>query len=283
MSGCRRVLPLLDPYIDGELSPERVVEVRQHLVDCTVCTERVRLAHALRLTLRGAVCRGAEPSTAFEARVRAALAAEREREFESANSLSRESRFGMLPWRTVVPVAAAASLTMAWAAQAGDVAAPTQTSFQKSDMTPNPEQLIEELLDLHARAPAPDITDPWSVRKFEPEVGVPVRLPGWHPFGARWKGGSIVPVRFNDKHAERAASLRYELDGHRITVYVYDANRFPLHKTQTLTARTVRNEPIYVGCRRGYSIGVRERRGMGYAITTDLTDGETVELLAAIH
>jgi anti-sigma factor RsiW len=276
MSGCRRVLPLLDPYVDGELAPDKIVEIREHLVDCTVCAERVRLSHALHVSVQRVVREDAAPTPAFADRIRGAMEAERRRESLAAYTPARETGFAtMMQWRTIVPVAAAASLTLAWAASTNEGSlglSSGQPSHTASNMTS--EDLIEQFLDYHARAPAPDITDPWAVRRLEPELGMPVQLPDWRSFNrARWEGGSIVPGR--------AASLRYSLDGHPVTVYVYNATRFPLRAT--LEPRVVRDAPVYVGSRRGYSIGVRELRGMGYAVTSDLTDSETAELVADIR
>ena len=50
----------------------------------------------------------------------------------------------------------------------------------------------------------------------------------------------------------------------------------------TLEPRVVRNQPVYVGSRRGYSIAAREQRGLGYAVATDLDDRESAELVASI-
>jgi hypothetical protein len=95
-------------------------------------------------------------------------------------------------------------------------------------------------------------------------------------YGALWEGGSVVPVRETN-----AALLRYKLDGHRITVYVYDSGRMPLRAR--LEPRVVRNEPVYVGTRSGYSIAAREQRGIGYAVATDLGLNESAELVADMH
>ena len=105
---------------------------------------------------------------------------------------------------------------------------------------------------------------------------MPVRVPSLQQYGARWEGASVVPV-----HNRRAASFRYHLGGHRMTLYVYDSSRFPLRAM--LEPRVVRNQPIYVGTRRGYSIAAREQRGIGHAIATDLDDRESAELVASIH
>jgi anti-sigma factor RsiW len=120
------------------------------------------------------------------------------------------------------------------------------------------------------------VTEPSLIERFEPRVGVPVRLPSLQAYGARWEGGSVVPVR--NRHA---ASFRYRLDGHRVTLYVYDASHLPLRVR--LEPRVVHNAPVFVGTRRGYSIAAVERRGVGYAVATDLEQKESAELVASIH
>ncbi len=77
MNGCRHFVPLLEPFRDGELSPADVVDVEAHLVECERCAERVRLAHAMRASLKAAVRGNAAVTVAFEERIRLALVAER--------------------------------------------------------------------------------------------------------------------------------------------------------------------------------------------------------------
>src|SRR5260221_1709383 len=112
-SSCRQILPLLEAYGDDELAAEKSLEVEQHVVDCAPCGERLRLNHALHVSLRSAV-RGAAPvMPTFEERIAAALRAETQREEAVDNVVEREAQHArMLSWRTVVPVAAAAALTL---------------------------------------------------------------------------------------------------------------------------------------------------------------------------
>jgi len=286
MSECRKVQPFVDAFVDGELSAERVLELEQHLDECGSCREHVHLARAFQSSTRQAVHADCPLTSAFQARVCAALRAERERESalkKAHPNQERATRSKPLPWRTVVPVAAAAAMALAFAntKNAKLDTKKVATSQQQAKLVPEPseDQLIEELIRLHSSAPAPEVTEPTLVTDLERQVGLPVRLdPELQRFGARWEGGSVVPVR-----NQPAASLLYKLDGHRLTVYVFDPERVPLRRTSTLEPRVVRNRPVFVGTRRGYSIAATEKRGVGYAVATDLDTLESAELVASLH
>jgi anti-sigma factor RsiW len=275
-SSCRQIAPLLEAFGDEELAPDMLLEVEQHLVDCATCTERVRLNQALHLSVRNAVRNSAPVMPAFEERIAAALRAEAAREDAVDGVVEREAQHHhMLSWRSVVPVAAAAAATLVWAASTSNQQA------QSRDKTPytqaeNADQLLEELVDHHMNASGPEVTKPELLSQLEPQVGVPLSLPSLRDYGARWEGGSVVPV--SDQHA---ASLRYMMGGHRVTLYVYNSSRVPIETR--LKQRVVRNEDVYVGNRRGVSIAATEHRGVGYAIATDLNDDESAELVAAVY
>lgn len=279
MNDCRRFHPLLETFVDGELPADKVLEVEQHLAECETCTERLRLERAVQFSTRHAVLDVPSPSDALRGRIEAALAADRERE-----QLTRlpEDHGRILPWRTIVPVAAAAASVLVWAASVNtpvrsqNTATANADSMNMSSTTSSVEQLIDEFVRFHADDPAPQVTEPSQVLRFEPAVGVPVHLPSLQQYGAHWEGGSLVPVR-----NLRAASLRYQVDGHRVTVYVYNSTRFPLRVT--LEPRVVLNRPVYVGNRHGYSIAAVEQRGVGYAVASDLDDSESAELVASIR
>ena len=288
MSECRKIQPVVDAFVDGELSTDRVFETEEHLGGCHSCQERVSLTQALHVSTRRAVHDSAQVSSSFEQRVRAALAAERTRE-EGQQPRPQTERGKPLPWRTVVPVAAAAAMALAFAGKTDGKRTLIHTDsdlpgLQNSVVTANAgvadeDQLIEELIRLHASSPTPDVTEATRMPELEREVGFPVRLqPELNRYGASWQGGSVVPVK-----NEPAASLYYHLDGHRFTVYVFDAERVPLQRTNVLKPRVVRDRPVFVGTRRGYSIAAIENRGVGYALATDLDTQESAELVASIH
>jgi anti-sigma factor RsiW len=279
MSSCRHFVPLLEPFRDGELSPSEVVEVETHLVECERCSERLQLGEAVRVSLKQVVRDAAPVTDSFEERIRLALVAERER--EERRDAPGEAQIRMLSWRSIVPIAAAAAVVMVYAASANnrttDVAASRAAMYQSS--TPaSIEKLLEDLVSNHERSSGPQFTEQGLLPQLEPEVGVPVRLPNFKQYGASWEGVSVVPVS-----NQRAASLRYRIAGHKLTVYVYDAARLPVRGT--LQQRLVRGtEPVYVGSRHGVSIAATERsNGVGYAVATDLNKDESAELVASIY
>lgn len=277
MSNCRHFVPLLEPFRDGELSPAEVVDVETHLVECERCSERLRLAEAMRVSLKEVVRQSAQVTESFEERIRLALAAERER--EERNDPAHDAQVRMLSWRSIMPIAAAAAVVMVWAASANNRTTDRAT-LAKGDVASTPasvEKLLEDLVSNHQHSVGPQFTEQGLLPQLEPEVGVPVRLPNFKQYGARWEGVSVVPVS-----NQRAASLRYRIAGHRLTVYIYDSSRVPVRST--LQQRLVRDEQVYVGSRHGVSIAATERsNGVGYAIATDLNKDESAELVASIY
>lgn len=276
MKACRHFVPLLEPFRDGELGPADVVDVEAHLVECERCAERLRLAAAMRASLKQVVRGDAPVSAAFEERIRFALSAERAR---AERRGAEDAQGRMLSWRGIMPIAATAAAVMVWAASANNQTTDVATHRASFDaLTPQSvEKLLEDLVANHQRASGPQFTEPALLSQLEPEVGVPVKAPNFKPFGAHWEGVSVVPV--SNQHA---ASLRYRIAGHKLTVYVYDASRVPVRST--LQQRVVRDEPVYVGSRHGVSIAATERsNGVGYAVATDLNKDESAELVASIY
>lgn len=273
MSECRRLQPLLETYCDGELPADSLCQVEQHLEECADCAARARFSQSLRLSTRRATA--VAPSDAFRARLAAALEAERDREQQTSAPRARPRA---LDWRQIVPMAAAAAATLVWASGQSRVerAVPSDPQAAGSTSFASVDGMIDQFVDEHLRAEEPSITEPALVQRFEPEVGVPVHVPSLAQYGARWEGGRIVPMQ-----SRRAASLRYRLGDHKVTMYVYDSRRFPLRVS--LEPRVVRNVPVYVGARRGYTLAAVEQKGVGFAVTSDLGDQENAELVAAAY
>jgi anti-sigma factor RsiW len=278
MSHCHSFVPLLEPFVDGELSPERMVEVEQHISMCRACMERVRWDHSLRVSIRQVARQAAPVTEDFERRLRVALAAERARDEEALPDAPTGT---VLPWRTVLPVAAAAAATLVWAASTNDGPNARYEAPQSvhATVTDGVDGLLDEFIRYHTSAPentSSDLAEDALVKNFQPELGEPVPAPSLRKYGARWEGGAVVSVR---NHERRAALMRYRLGNQRITVYLYDSSKYPLRAR--LEPRVIRDRPVYVGQRQGYSIAATEQNHVGIAAATDLDGYETAELVAA--
>lgn len=138
-------------------------------------------------------------------------------------------------------------------------------------------RMLEDLVALHANPLPPETTNPDELRRFEPLVGVPVRRPAFRPQEVSFHGARIhaLPDR-------RAAVLQYTIrGGHRVTMYVFNPEAMPVDDAR-LQPRVVSERPVYVGHFRGYSIAATEKRGVGYALASDLDDDKCAQMVASV-
>lgn len=269
---CRAVARLVQGYLDGELNPSQLIEVESHMQACATCRERVFLDRAIRADLRSHV-QSAKPSDSFRARAAASVVAQRWSPAARVSSSSVPTFGGFL----VAAAAAAAAIV--------GIRNPIKTE-SKASVTPMPaatasvglDQMIDQFIDWHARPLPPEITNPKDLPGFEPYVGVPVHpSPALAVFGARLLGGRILPV----PEQRVTAMLQYTIDGgHRVSVYVFDPRRIATNPSR-LHTKVIGSDAVYTGQVRGWSIAAAERRGVGYAIASDLDDEANAELALA--
>jgi anti-sigma factor RsiW len=306
---CKSMGLLLGAHLDGQLDPVKTLEVEEHVGTCEVCRERLALDRALRGSLKKAV-----KSTAPEdvrARMLAAIAGERARETareeENDDSLvastaaivagghgeklldasadrtslpdSQPRRPSMLrQWRTMLPLASAAALVMAWGAAGKQPVVPgmpdTMVPAGLSD------ELLRDFVGQHKHSLPPEQADPKQVRQFERYVGVPVRVP---QFGnAHFVGGRLLPLH----GGERAVMLQYEVkqgaDVQRVTVFVYDPRKIQVGGAN-LAARAIGTAEVRVGRTDGYSVAVTQHGGVGYAMASELDAESSAYLVSAVE
>lgn len=306
MSECERLASSLTPYLDGELDPGHIVDLEAHAASCSACSESVAVARATRASLKRVAGRAMACSATLRDRVSAVIAAERSapRPASAATtpitavSLGSEGEDGASPalirLRYAVALAAAAGIALALGATRSRSAAMAQSEepalpHQEASVA-RFDNLLDELVALHAKPLPPETTNPEELPRFDPFVGVPVRRPAFKPFGANFNGARVVPAMMD----RRAALLQYTVSGHRVTVYVFDPRAVPLRPIRlharvmhepltTSTEQVSRRAPqVYSGKLRGYSVAAAESaRGVGYALASDLDDDESAKMVMA--
>jgi len=268
---CCAVRPYLQAYVDKELSPERSIDVEQHLASCEQCAEEVEFTYSLCCATRNSVSEVAMCAS-FRSRLSECVTEERKRQERTVHNRP-------LSWRVIAPLAAAAALTLFFSA-----GQPVNSSVDESwkgvaaSAQVAPDNLVDLLVRHHAKNEEPEMMEPSSVERLEPHLGFRVRAPNLDRYGARFEGAALVPVNHS-----RAAVLRYNLGGRRVTLYMYDPEKLPLRAQRALQPKVVGDRAVFVGNRKGYSIATCERHGVGYAVAGELTGEESAELVAAVY
>jgi len=300
---CKSMGLLLGAHLDGQLDPVKTLEVEDHVAACEVCRERLALDRALRGSLKKAVKTPAPD--VVRARMLAAMAGESARETRreeddlvavsstaalvacdgldasadrTSTPASRPQRPSMLRhWRTMLPLASAAALVMAWGAAAKQPVARGATDT----MVPAglSDDLLRDFVGQHSHSLPPEQADPKQVRQFERYVGVPVRVPQFS--NAHFVGGRLVPLH----GGERAAMLQYEVkqgaDVQRVTVFVYDPRKIQIGGAN-LAPRAIGTAEVRVGQTDGYSVALTQHGGVGYAMASDLDPESSANLVSAV-
>jgi anti-sigma factor RsiW len=184
-------------------------------------------------------------------------------------------------WRTMIPVASAAAIALAWGFAGKQPMAMSDTGAARLGAGFSNDEVINQLVDVHSRPLRPETPDPKEVRAFEREVGVPVHVPQLQK-NARFVGGRLLPMQ----GGERAAMLQYEViqaNGgvERVSVFIYDPRRVQIRSVDQLPPRAVGTAQVRVGQARGYSVAVAQHGSVGYAVASDLEDSSAQFVAAA--
>ncbi len=267
--GCKSLGVCVEAHLDGQLDAVKTLEVEQHLEACDDCRERAALLRAMRGSLKKAVQTSA-PSD-VRARMLAAMAAESKREVaREAEKPAREASM-LRHWRTMIPLASAAALALAWGAAGNQPVPRTNSDLMRAGF--GNDDLLRDLVGLHSKALPPEQTDPSQLSRY---VGVPVRAPKLK--NARFVGSRLVTLR----DAEAAAMLQYEVgSGQRVTIFVY--NPKSVHAVgANLAPRAIGTAEVRIGQENGYNVGVTQHAGVGYTVASDLDQEQSVKLLAVV-
>ena len=288
---CGAIARLLGAHTDGQLDAATTFEVDDHLAQCGDCRERVALDRAIRGSLKRAVSTGTPDDV--RARMLAAIAGESARDTKreedaavaSAPDLAHPAMDASTPkrpsmlrhWRTMLPMASAAAMAIAWGAagrlpMASEGATTARAGFDN-------DELVKQFVDVHSRPIRPETPDPKMVRGFEREVGVPVHVPQFEK-NAHFVGGRLLPVQ----GGERGAMLQYEVaqpNGsiQRVSIFIYDPHKIQVSDAN-LSPRAIGTAQVRVGQARGYSVAVAQHGAVGYVVASEDAD-LSAELVAA--
>ena len=301
---CKAMSLLLGAHLDGQLDAVKTLEVEDHIGACEMCRERLALDRALRGSLKKAVKTTAPDDV--RARMLAAMAGESARQSSategnqlpeaegesaldasaanasaalSARSAGRRPS-GLRHWRTMLPLASAAALVMAWGAAGKQPVAHGMPDTMISSGFGN--DVLRDLVGQHRHSLPPEQQDPKQVPQFERYVGVPVHVP---QFG---QNAHFVGARLSQSHGgERYAMLQYEVQQgngggiQRVTVFVYDPAKVKVGVAH-LAPRAVGTTEVRVGHSDGYSVAVTQQGGVGYMIASDMDPEASANLVAVV-
>ncbi len=179
-------------------------------------------------------------------------------------------------WRTMLPLASAAALALAWGAAARQPVTAGVPEMMLGGF--GSDDLLRDFVAQHSRPLDPEQTDPKQVRQLERYVGVPVRAPSQFAHNAHFVGSRVVNVH----GGERAAMLQYEIPQgnsvQRVTLFVYNPRKVQIGAN--LAAHPVGTAEVHVGRTDGYSVAVAEHGGVGYALASDLDPDTGAKLVA---
>ena len=279
---CSDVCRSLCALVDEELEASQAVALQMHIDHCEQCATRVAFAKSSRSSVRSAV-KSVRTPEALRSRLTAAV----QQACEAENDTDVVHKSSWFSWKLAAPLAGAAALVVVWAGIAtwkgdapGQAAADTQKESQAS-MVPV-DTLVDTLVQQHANPLPPETTNPKDFAAFDRFVGVPVRMMPQASWQSRCQllGARMIPLQ-----DLRAAMFQYVMgNGGRVSVYVYNPQMVRRSPSHRLRQARIENEgiPVYVGYVRGYSVAVTSRRGVGYAMASDLDETENSKMLLAV-
>jgi anti-sigma factor RsiW len=302
-------------YADGEADQANILRIETHLIACKKCRDELDLVRAMRASVRRSVTKPAPGG--LEEKLRAALAnvdaadatslgASSDGRWVSGVKAARgvEARLAEKPERSRQWAAAAMAMAACFvlvvvvlqvereespvarmatiATTLPLVSAMPPVAANENDQ-PSFDALLDKLVALHADPLPPEEKNPEHLTRLEPYVGVPVKRPALTMLrdfgverGASFDGARLHPLR----DSRSCAALHYKMQGHRVTVYMFDPRVIQVARTR-LTQRMVRENPVYVGKLRGFSVAAAEKKGVGYALASDLDEDKSLQMVAS--
>jgi mycothiol system anti-sigma-R factor len=242
---CAGVQRFADAYLDGEFGEADRAELEAHLAVCEACRQRIKLQSDWKQTIKAAGPREKAPA-ALRNRVMRSIGKE-----QRSRRPAAVRRFAT----RVLPVAAVGGLLATFMITRGNfapVAADVVAKHQRN-------------LPLEFSGGGDQLK-----RWYSDKVDFPVRplsLPR-----ASLRGGRLANIRDH-----QAAYLLYELNGNKVSVFVFDPSNMNFEARRKAM---VGGKEVFLDEERGYNVAVFRDRGVGYAIASDLGENEVLNLVS---
>ncbi|MBN2530919.1 MAG: zf-HC2 domain-containing protein [Deltaproteobacteria bacterium] len=240
----------IDAYMDGELEAGMMLEIENHLGQCTDCSGYLRVKRDLKSALH------------HFSQIQAP-------DHLRAQISTLGTRAGRVWWPkpvVVAPMAAAAALMLLfWSTDQPGI---PDSSKQEVAL------VVQDVVDRHVRDLPMEINDSNQLRAaswFQGKIDFPVR-----PLGPGLKNTTFQGARVSNVRENQAAQMVYTVDGKKVTFMVFPAHRISVAGGNMLT---VRGKEILTGRKNGYNVAMSKEGDMIYAVSSDLPVKRLVQLL----
>lgn len=269
---CAGVWRFTDTYLDGEFGEVERAEFEEHLEGCEPCRKIVREQAAWKHAVRSAAPRETA-SAALRLRIDNALADAARTDAVLADAAAsalapiddleaaREKRTLKSRVLRYSPYAAAAGVALALAVTRSPHTAVTADVIAKHQRN----------LPIEVSGRSDEVR-----RWYSDKVDFPVRPPSFGAHGLQnvaLRGGRLANVRDH-----QAAYLMYEVDGNRVSVFIFDPGDMPLDARRHAV---IGNREVYFDGEHGYNVALYRDQGVGYAIASDMDQSQMLRLVSA--
>lgn len=270
---CRLVRRHLDAFVDSELDPSSQLEFERHVSVCAGCQEHAAVLVSLKQATRDAY-EDADMPEHLVARVADALA----QADQGRSAASPLVRVVPLKMRHAVPMAAAAAalLVFGWVGNPG----PTGTEDGQPTVAASlGGGLFEDVVNLHSKQLPADVSGERGneavVSYFRDKLAFPVAPPAFQGLTAR-----LIGARLSNVRERQAAAFYYDVGGHRVTLVVF---RKPPNFPNGIQRAHMFGKTVHYTEIGGYTVPVRQRNGLTYALTGDLDRNTLLRLAARVQ
>lgn len=254
---CSELVRFVDLYLDGEFVDEERLKYEAHIATCDACRRHTERQARWRERILEATPHAPAPAS-LRSKILAGLdEVERGQRAEGR----RRTMLAM-----ALPAAAAAAVVIGLGMRGTKLPAASIALPVVADVVTKHSRN----LPIEVKTPKEDELRHWYADK----VSFPVRPPVFKNVQASLRGGRLANVRDRD-----AAYLVYDVDGNKVSVFVFDPSAMPF---EGAPHEHVGNRDVTMAQERGYNVALFEDDGVGYAIASDMDRASMLKLVSAV-